>query len=53
MGKLVEGKDYYYENGFVVLTETYLKNRKFCCGAHCSNCPYDPQFKKGTTNIKK
>jgi hypothetical protein len=33
MGKLEEGKDYYYENGFVVLTETYLKKRKFCCGA--------------------
>ena len=53
MGKLIEDKDYYYENGFVVLTESYLKNRKFCCGARCKNCPFEPQYKKGSTNIKK
>jgi hypothetical protein len=53
MGKLIEDKDYYYENGFVVLTESYLKNRKFCCGARCKHCPFEPEYKKGSTNIKK
>jgi hypothetical protein len=53
MGKLVEGKDFNYENGFVVLTESYLKNRKFCCGVKCKNCPFIPQYQKGSTNTKK
>ena len=53
MGRLVEDKDYYFKDGFVVLTESYLKKRKFCCGAQCLNCPYEPQYKKGATKIKK
>ena len=53
MGGLVEGRDYYFKDGFVVLTESYLKKRKFCCGAQCLNCPYEPQYKKGATKIKK
>ena len=53
MGKLIEGKDFIYKDGFVVLTESYLKNRKFCCGARCLNCPFEPQYQKGVTKIKK
>ncbi len=42
--KLIKGKDYIYENGFVVLTREYLLKRGFCCESGCKNCPYG--FKK-------
>lgn len=53
MGRIVEEKDYVIKDGMLVFTESYLKKRKFCCGAQCLNCPYVPQYKKGTTKIKK
>jgi hypothetical protein len=37
---LVEGVDYYIENGFVVFTEHYLRNRGYCCESGCRHCPY-------------
>ena len=37
---LVEGEDYYYENGLMVLTQGYLRRRGFCCECGCRNCPY-------------
>lgn len=39
---LVEGIDFYYnEEGFMVLTATYLLERGYCCGNGCLHCPYD------------
>lgn len=38
--KLVEGSDYYFENGLMVLTEAYLRNRGYCCDNGCRHCPY-------------
>jgi len=38
--QLVEGTDYYIENGFVVFTEQYLRNRGYCCESGCRHCPY-------------
>ena len=38
---LQEGIDFYYcEDGYLVLTGAYLKNRGFCCGNGCRHCPY-------------
>ena len=37
---LVEGEDYYWEKGLVVLTEGYHLKRGYCCGAGCRHCPY-------------
>ena len=37
---LVEGVDYYYENGLMVLTAKFLTDRGYCCGNICRNCPY-------------
>lgn len=34
-------EDYYMENGFLVFTAKYLKNRGFCCGNGCRHCPYE------------
>jgi hypothetical protein len=37
---LVQGVDYYMEDGkFVFKTEYHLK-RGFCCNAKCRHCPY-------------
>jgi hypothetical protein len=38
--KFVEGVDYYFENGLMVLTEHFLKKRGYCCGNGCRHCPY-------------
>jgi hypothetical protein len=38
---LVEGVDFYFEDGLMVLTEKYLRERGFCCGNNCRHCPYE------------
>jgi hypothetical protein len=41
--KLVEGKDFYYdEKGLMVLTKDYLLRRGYCCEQGCKHCPYSP-----------
>ena len=37
---LVEGVDFYMENGFMVFTAVYLNKRGFCCRSGCRHCPY-------------
>lgn len=37
--RLVEGVDYYVENGKWVFTEKFLLTRP-CCGNGCRHCPY-------------
>ena len=37
---LVEGIDYYLDNGLMVLTEHFLKKRGKCCNGGCRHCPY-------------
>lgn len=36
----VEGKDYYFEDGLMVLTTRFLLNRGYCCHNSCRHCPY-------------
>lgn len=38
--ELVEGRDYYVENGLMVLSESYLRRRGYCCHNGCRHCPY-------------
>lgn len=38
--KFVEGEDYYFENGLMVLTARFLLKRGYCCNNGCRNCPY-------------
>lgn len=38
--QIIEGIDYYFENGLMVLTAHFLKNRGYCCGNDCRHCPY-------------
>lgn len=37
---LVEGLDYYIEDGYWVFTEYFLQKRGYCCGSGCRHCPY-------------
>ena len=43
--KLIEGRDYYFEDGLMVLTRRYLLERGYCCGNGCRHCPYDSEQK--------
>jgi Family of unknown function (DUF5522) len=44
--ELIEGIDYYFENGLMVFTEQYLRDRGYCCTSGCRHCPYG--FQRGT-----
>jgi hypothetical protein len=37
---LVEGVDYYREDGRWVFTEKFLRDRGYCCKSGCRHCPY-------------
>lgn len=37
---LVEGVDFYYEDGLMVFTKDFLLRRGKCCKSGCQNCPY-------------
>jgi len=43
--KFVEGVDYYFENGLMVLTSRFLLKRGFCCENNCRHCPYPKERK--------
>ncbi|MEE4284743.1 MAG: DUF5522 domain-containing protein [Mariniphaga sp.] len=49
---LKEGKDYYIENGYRVMTAEYLKKRGYCCANGCRHCPFWPKAQKGNTRLK-
>jgi hypothetical protein len=38
--KLIEGVDYYWENGLMVFTAEYHLKRGYCCDSGCRHCPY-------------
>jgi hypothetical protein len=48
-----EGKHYYLDNGKVVFTELYHKQRGACCGNGCLHCPFIPKHQKGNTMLSK
>ena len=39
--ELVEGVDYYLEQGRYVFTSWFHLKRGYCCGSGCRHCPYD------------
>ncbi|MEI7486093.1 MAG: DUF5522 domain-containing protein [Chryseobacterium sp.] len=44
--------DFYFdENGLMVLTESFLKKRGYCCKNGCKHCPYG--FEKEKKDITK
>lgn len=47
---LVEGEDYYFENGLMVLTARYHLRRGYCCEQGCRHCPYPDSRKEAKTD---
>jgi hypothetical protein len=43
--KLIEGIDYYWENGLMVFTAEYHLKRGYCCDSGCRHCPYNKDNK--------
>ena len=51
--QFAEGIDYYIENGFMVFTAHYLRNRGYCRESGCRHCPYGfvaAESKKNNSN---
>lgn len=46
-----EPTDFYFEDGKMIMTESYHIKRGSCCGNGCKNCPYTPIHIKGNTTI--
>ncbi len=38
--EFLEGRDFYFEGGLMVLTGDYLLRRGYCCKSGCRHCPY-------------
>lgn len=44
--QLIEGVDYYVENGLFVFTREFLLKRGYCCESGCRNCPYPREVRE-------
>ena len=44
----VEGLDFYFDDGLMVLTRRYLMNRGYCCENDCRHCSYSDRRPKRT-----
>ncbi len=49
----LQGKDFYWENGKMVMTEYYHVKRGYCCGSGCKHCPYTPKYVKSNKKLKE
>ncbi len=38
--KSIEGIDYYWDDGLMVMTKAYLLKKGHCCESGCRHCPY-------------
>jgi hypothetical protein len=47
---LIEGEDYYFEGGLMVLTARYHLRRGYCCEQRCRHCPYARPNKNSETD---
>jgi len=41
-----EGVAYYFEDGLMILTANFLRERGHCCNNGCRNCPYPKEQTK-------
>lgn len=48
---LIEGEDYYIENGRWIFTSKYHLKRGSCCGNGCKHCPFNPRHQKGNREV--
>ena len=38
--QILKPQDFYFENGYKVMTEKYHLKRGYCCNNKCRHCPY-------------
>ena len=50
---LIEGEDYYLENGLMVLTAAYHLRRGYCCEQGCRHCPFGNSKQDQATKMHK
>jgi hypothetical protein len=48
----LEPKDFYWEEGKMVMTEEYHKKRGYCCNSNCRHCPYQSNKTQTTNRIE-
>jgi hypothetical protein len=48
--ELQEKVDYYFEDGLMVFTGTFLRRRGHCCESGCRHCPYEEDSKTRITS---
>lgn len=51
--EFIQGIHYYLENGLVIMTEQYHKERGFCCGSGCKHCCFEPKHVKNNKNLNE
>lgn len=52
--QLTEGIDFIIsKQGYRIMTEKFLRERGYCCGNGCLNCPYFPKATKGNTRLRQ
>jgi hypothetical protein len=53
--ELLEGIDYYEEDGLFVFTAAFLQKRGYCCERGCRHCPYrqHERFSDGVTDADR
>ena len=39
--QVLKSQNFYYENGYKVMTEEYHLKRGYCCKNNCRHCPYE------------
>jgi hypothetical protein len=44
--RFVEGIDFYFDDGLMVLTRRYLLERGYCCTNGCRHCPYQTDLEE-------
>jgi hypothetical protein len=51
--ELIEGIHFIMsKQGYRIMTEKFLRERGYCCGNGCLNCPYHPKAQKGNTRLR-
>ncbi len=49
----LQPKDFYWDEGKMVMTEEYHKKRGYCCGNRCKHCPFSPKYIKTNKKLKE
>ncbi|MCU1289871.1 MAG: hypothetical protein JWN60_2100 [Acidobacteria bacterium] len=49
--EFLEGTDFYYEKGLMVLTGHFLRKRGYCCRNNCRHCPYTLEKESLSTEL--